>query len=274
LICSSSAIHLTTLASSWSMFKLHKVTGLDCTSCYVSQVIWNLFRVKIWWRSFSTDEESHVNVLGFSECCMFCTNVGHFLLQIWLDFWDDEPGDYQSLHLLTLRADFWAGSILQECILLLKSVSQAFFCFNSQLQALVEFQARLQLLKLCEHHDDVHLEAAFLLCNHQSIHHLWRKAKQIFMHTQEDRKSTKKVLILHMSVCLSTSHSHLLVCRSFWANKTIFKVFQRFQFEQEFPYSKNSSTSKSVPCIVVVNAHCSGPQKENRHLHSLCLFFS
>jgi hypothetical protein len=161
LICSSSAIHLTTLASSWSMFKLHKVTGLDCTSCYVSQVIWNLFRVKIWWRSFSTDEESHVNVLGFSECCMFCTNVGHFLLQIWLDFWDDEPGDYQSLHLLTLRADFWAGSILQECILLLKSVSQAFFCFNSQLQALVEFQARLQLLKLCEHHDDVHLEAAF-----------------------------------------------------------------------------------------------------------------
>lgn len=157
--------------------------------------------MKIWWRSFSTDEESHVNVLGFSECCMFCTNVGHFLLQIWLDFWDDEPGDYQSLHLLTLRADFWAGSILQECILLLKSVSQAFFCFNSQLQALVEFQARLQLLKLCEHHDDVHLEAAFLLCNHQSIHHLWRKAKQIFMHTQEDRKSTKSVDTTH--VCLS-----------------------------------------------------------------------
>ncbi len=37
--------------------------------------------------------------------------------------------------------------------------------------------------------------------------------------------------------------------------------------------NKNSSTSKSVPCIVVVNAHCSGPQKENQHLHSLCLFF-
>lgn len=83
-----------------------------------------------------------------------------------------------------------------------------------------------------------------------------------------------------MSVCLSTSHSHLLFCRSFWANKTIFKVFQRFQFEQKFLYSKNSSTSKSVPCIVVVNAHCSGPQKENRHLHSLslllaiCVFFA
>jgi hypothetical protein len=80
-------------------------------------------------------------------------------------------------------------------------VSQAFFCFNSQLQALVEFQARLQLLKLCEHHDHVRLEAAFLLCNHQSIHHLWRTAKQIFIHTQEDRKSTKSVDTTH--VCLS-----------------------------------------------------------------------
>ncbi len=162
---------------------------------------------------------------------MFCTNVGHFLLQIWLDFWDDEPGDHQSLHILTFRADFWAGSVLQESIILLKSVFQAFFWFNLQLQALVEFQARLQLLKLCEHHDDVRLEAAFLLCNHQSIHNLWRTAKQIFMHTQEDRKSTKSVNTTH--VCLSTSHSQLLFCRSFWANKTIFKVFQRFQFEQK-----------------------------------------
>lgn len=92
-------------------------------------------------------------------------------------------------------------------------------------------------------------------------------------HTRRSQKHKKCWYYTCLSVCPLRTHIYSFVDLS-EQTKQSSKVFQRFQFEQKFLYSKNSSTSKSVPCIVVVNAHCSGPQKENRHLHSLCLFFS
>jgi hypothetical protein len=162
---------------------------------------------------------------------MFRTNVGHYLLQIWLDFWDDELGDYQSLHLLTLRADFQAGSILQESILPLKSVSHAVFCFNS-----TSSSSRVSSYTAASIAMWTWWWCSFRSCFSfvQSSEHISSVAQsKADFHAHKKIANAQKVLILHMSVCLSTSHSQLLYCRSFWANKTIFKVFQKFQFEQK-----------------------------------------
>lgn len=85
-------------------------------------------------------------------------------------------------------------------------------------------------------------------------------------HTRRSQKHKKCWYYTCLSVCPLRTHNYSFVDLSE-------QIKQSWKSFKDSSLNRNSSTSKSAPCIVVVNAHCSGPQKENQHLHSLCLFF-